>query len=125
MPAEPKTEAMSATASPRSFAAQHAFNREVWDRLVDDPKWIADVVWYPADHARAIEDNDVSLPDFPPDICVEVQSPGNTKPDIEKKAGPYFGVSVQEVWLCDRKGKNELLRPGRALTTFRALPRVP
>src|SRR4051812_24822171 len=30
---------MSTPAVQRTFAEQHAFNRHVWERLVDDPRW--------------------------------------------------------------------------------------
>ena len=174
---------MSATAIPRPFAEQHAFNREVWDRLVDDPKWndvlekietdrdgnlimsppprtrhrvrqdrinlllkqllpeggsftegavstgqgvkVADVVWYPASSAQQIEDNDLSLPDFAPDICVEVQSPRNTKPDMEKKTAAYFGAGVREVWICDRKGKMSFYGPQGPLPRSTICPEFP
>jgi Uma2 family endonuclease len=37
VPLQRNAKAMSATAIPRPFAAQHAFNRQVWARLVNDP----------------------------------------------------------------------------------------
>ena len=91
---------------------------------------VADVVWYPAARAREVADNDLSLPDFSPDICVEVQSPREKMSEMEKKAAAYFGVGVREVWVCDRQGKMRFYGPqggtGRpAIAAFRPLPRVP
>jgi Uma2 family endonuclease len=160
---------MSATATSRPFAEQHALTRQVCDRLVDVPKWddvlekietdrdgnlimsppprtrhrvrqqrisgllnqllpaggsftegavstlqgtkVADVVWYPATRAREVADNDFSLPDFSPDLCVEVQSPREKLSEMEKKATAYFGVGVREVWVCDRQGKMRFYGP--------------
>jgi Uma2 family endonuclease len=174
---------MSATATPRPFAEQHAFNREVWGRIVDDPKWddvlekietdrdgnlimgppprtrhrvrqqrisailnrllpegvsftegavstgqgtkVADVVWYPAGRGQQVEDNDLSLPDFSPDICVEVQSPREKLSEMEKKATAYFGVGVREVWLCDRKGKMSFYSPQGLLERSALCPEFP
>jgi Uma2 family endonuclease len=66
---------------------------------------VADVVWYPAARAQQIEDDGVSLPDFPPDIYVKVRSPKISKPSIQKKATAYLGAGIREVWICDRKGQ--------------------
>lgn len=86
---------------------------------------VADMVWYPADHAQQIEDNDVSLPDFAPDICVEVQSPKNSKPSIEKKTVAYFAVGVREVWICGRKGKMSFYGPQGPLARSAFCPEFP
>jgi len=174
---------MSAPATARPLAEQHALNRQVWDRIVDDPRFedvlervetdrdgrlimspppltphrvrqqrisellnrllpeggafaegavstgqgvkIADAVWYPAPLARRIEDEEVSVPDFAPDICVEVQSPSDTLPKLRKKAAAFFGVGVREVWVCDRKGKMSFYGPQGPLERSALCPEFP
>jgi len=39
-----------------------------------------------------------------PEICVEVLSPGNTRPEIAEKTRLYFDAGAQEVWLCELNG---------------------
>ncbi len=153
---------MSAPLLQRTVAEQHAFNGQVWDRLVDDPALddvlervetdrdgnvimspppslpqrvrqdrinqllkrhlregesfvegavstpegvkVADLVWYRAESARALEGADVSLAEFAPDICVEVRSKGNRPREVEQKIAAHFGAGVREVWVCNLDG---------------------
>jgi Uma2 family endonuclease len=39
-----------------------------------------------------------------PEICVEVQSPSNTRREFAEKKALYFAAGAQEVWLCDLAG---------------------
>jgi Uma2 family endonuclease len=41
------------------------------------------------------------IPQLAPDLVVEVLSKGNTKPEMAKKLGEYFGAGVRVVWLVD------------------------
>ncbi|MBV8901001.1 MAG: Uma2 family endonuclease [Verrucomicrobia bacterium] len=174
---------MSATATSRPFAEQHALNRRVWEGLAGDPKWndvlekvetdrdgnlimsppprtrhrvrqqristllnrllpeggsftegavsthqgtkVADVVWYPGDRAGKIEDDDVALPDFPPDLCAGVQSPRDKVADFEKKVVAYLDADVREVWLCDLKGKMSFYSPQGLLARSALCPGFP
>ena len=43
------------------------------------------------------------IPQLAPDLVVEVLSKGNTKPEMAKKLGEYFGAGVRVVWLVDRR----------------------
>lgn len=43
------------------------------------------------------------IPQLAPDLVVEVLSKGNTKPEMAKKLGEYFGAGVQVVWLVDHR----------------------
>jgi Uma2 family endonuclease len=42
-----------------------------------------------------------------PEICVEVLSPSNSKPEMEEKRALYFGAGAREVWICGLDGKME------------------
>jgi Uma2 family endonuclease len=86
---------------------------------------VADVVWYRAGNARALETADVSLPEFAPDICVEVQSKCNRKRDIQKKMAAYFGAGVREVWVCDLDGKMSFYSRERLLEHSAICPAFP
>jgi Uma2 family endonuclease len=41
------------------------------------------------------------IPQLAPDLVVEILSKGNTKPEMAKKLGEYFGAGVRVVWLVD------------------------
>jgi Uma2 family endonuclease len=43
------------------------------------------------------------IPQLAPDLVVEVLSKGNTKPEMAKKLGEYFGAGVRVVWLVDHR----------------------
>jgi Uma2 family endonuclease len=43
------------------------------------------------------------IPQLAPDLVVEVLSKGNTKSEMAKKLGEYFGAGVQVVWLVDHR----------------------
>ena len=43
------------------------------------------------------------IPRLAPDLVVEILSKGNTKPEMAKKLGEYFGAGVRVVWLVDHR----------------------
>jgi Uma2 family endonuclease len=43
----------------------------------------------------------VPIPQLAPDLVVEVLSKSNTKPEMVRKLGEYFGVGVKVVWMVD------------------------
>ncbi|MBV9998896.1 MAG: Uma2 family endonuclease [Verrucomicrobia bacterium] len=75
--------------------------------------------------ARRVEREELSVPDFAPDICVEVQSPSDTPPKLREKAAAFFGVGVREVWVCDRKGKMRFYGPEGPLERSGLCPEFP
>ena len=85
---------------------------------------IADVVWYAAQGAAAVE-NEAILPTVPPDLCVEVLSPSNTAREIDRKMAAYFGAGVREVWICDREGKMSFYSPHKRLERSAICPDFP
>lgn len=40
-----------------------------------------------------------------PEICVEVESPCNTRAELADKRKLYFEEGAREVWICNREGK--------------------
>ena len=43
----------------------------------------------------------VGFGDFPPDLAVEILSPGDNPRDVSGKLGEYLGWGVPEVWIVD------------------------
>jgi Uma2 family endonuclease len=43
----------------------------------------------------------VKYNDLPPDLCVEVVSPSNTRKELRTKIQEYFAVNVRMVWVVD------------------------
>jgi Uma2 family endonuclease len=72
------------------------------------------------------------IPQIAPDLVVEVLSKSNTKAEIARKLGEYFGVGVRLVWLVDiRKAtvrvhtsvdQSVLIRKGETLDGGAVLP---
>ena len=48
----------------------------------------------------------VKYADLPPDLCVEVVSPSNTKRYLGEKLREYFFVGVREVWIVDPNSRS-------------------
>jgi Uma2 family endonuclease len=46
------------------------------------------------------------LTPFPkaPELCIEVISPSNSRPEMERKIGLFLEAGAQEVWLVSREG---------------------
>jgi Uma2 family endonuclease len=44
---------------------------------------------------------DVTIPDFAPDLAIEVLSEGNTREEMERKLKEYFLAGVRLVWFVD------------------------
>ena len=39
-----------------------------------------------------------------PEICIEVESPSNTRAELRDKTALYFEEGAREVWICSREG---------------------
>jgi Uma2 family endonuclease len=62
----------------------------------------ADVAWASPSRMKELG-NQVCFPNSP-EICVEVLSPSNTKPEIAEKMRLYFDAGAKEVWICSESG---------------------
>ncbi len=63
-----------------------------------------------------------------PEICVEIISPGNTKPEMDEKRRLYFEAGAEEVWFCDLKGALHFFgkaAPTRARKSSALCPTMP
>ena len=63
---------------------------------------IPDVLWMSRARRRKHRGK-VSYPEAP-EICVEVLSPSNSRPEIEEKKRLYLEAGALEVWTCDKGG---------------------
>ena len=53
-----------------------------------------------------LEKRVVKYNELPPDLCVEVVSPSNTKKELRDKIQEYFAVGVRMVWLVDPEDRS-------------------
>ena len=72
-----------------------------------------------------MEVGDPILPEFAPDLCVEVLSPSNSERDLRTKIKASFAVDVLEVWVCDRQGKMSFYGPQGPLPGSAICPAFP
>ena len=63
----------------------------------------ADVGWYSESRFAKVAGQLVF--EVAPEICVEVQSPSNTKRQLAEKRRLYFEAGAEEVWVCDLEGR--------------------
>jgi Uma2 family endonuclease len=62
---------------------------------------IPDVAFASWDRFPGLRRPKVAVPELAPDLVVEVLSKGNTRPEMRRKLGEYFGAGVRLVWLVD------------------------
>ncbi|MDZ4767752.1 MAG: Uma2 family endonuclease [Chloroflexota bacterium] len=91
---------------------------------------IPDLVFVRQERLAAINDDEAPLP-FIPDLCIEIQSPGQSKTLLQDKARYYLAHGARMVWIIyPKKGMVEWLTPtdgdfvvgGEALTGGAVLP---
>ncbi len=61
-----------------------------------------DVIWISHDRLKTALDG--QLLKQAPEICVEVVSPTNTRPELIEKKRLYFEAGAEEVWICGEDG---------------------
>jgi Uma2 family endonuclease len=85
----------------------------------------ADVAW--ASSSRVAELGDGLCFARAPEICVEVQSPGNTDAELRQKAIQYLLCGAREVWLCATSGAMTFLDAdsGKAPVSSALCPEFP
>jgi Uma2 family endonuclease len=68
---------------------------------------VIDVAWIGPEYAARLESQNPVALERAPEICVEVLSPSNSKPEMEEKRALYFEAGAQEIWICGLDGKME------------------
>jgi Uma2 family endonuclease len=66
---------------------------------------VADVVWRSDERWSRIRSAGTVPAPIAPEICIEVQSRGNTDAEMEEKRTPYFEAGALEVWVCNEEGR--------------------
>jgi Uma2 family endonuclease len=79
--------------------------------LTADGIKVPDATWISAAHAQELETQTPLVLERAPEICVEVLSPSNSRPEMNEKRTLYFAAGALEVWLCGRDGKMEFYTP--------------
>jgi Uma2 family endonuclease len=85
---------------------------------------VIDVVWMSPEYAAELKANEPLVLERAPEICVEVLSPSNSKPEMNEKRALYFEAGAHEVWLCGLDGKMEFYTPDLAAAS-RLCPAFP
>lgn len=70
---------------------------------------VPDVVWLSPE--RFALHGELTPYPIAPELCVEVLSPSNSRPQMHAKARLYFDAGAQEVWLVDPDGQLEVIGP--------------
>lgn len=63
---------------------------------VSDVSWLSDEFW--KTHGTT-----TPLPSAP-ELCIEIQSPSNSRREMDFKTALYFEAGASEVWICDESG---------------------
>jgi len=84
---------------------------------------VPDVVWISEPKFQQIKEQVTSS--LAPEICVEVISPSNSKPQMIAKKILYFQAGVEEVWLCHENGEIEFYTPTEKLLKSKRVPDFP
>lgn len=84
---------------------------------------VADVAWCSdAFVARHAGENPFSSA---PELCVEIRSPSNSRPEINEKAELYFRAGAIEVWVCDLEGNLSFMDGNAAIHESGLFPGFP
>jgi Uma2 family endonuclease len=79
--------------------------------LTPDGIKVPDATWVSAAYAWELETKKPLVLERAPEICIEVLSPSNSRPEMDEKRALYFAAGAHEVWLCGRDGKMEFYTP--------------
>ena len=81
---------------------------------------VADVAW--ASGAFLALHGEVTPFPQSPEICVEIVSPSNSKPEIEHKLSLYFAHGAQEVWTVNLKREVKIYQASLPVAKSKFLP---
>jgi Uma2 family endonuclease len=88
--------------------------------VTDAGLFVIDVAWASADFMQV---HGFETPfTQAPEICVEVVSPSNTKPELAEKRQAYLATGAQEVWLVFTKSKRVEIHTKQGLASTSRYP---
>ncbi|MBF0286864.1 MAG: Uma2 family endonuclease [SAR324 cluster bacterium] len=108
------------------YLLQHAKNGAVLPEcpiLTTDNVKVADVVWVSDERAEILKNESISS--IAPEICVEIQSSGNTNQEMMLKKKLYLDAGAEEFWLCDEYGNIKIYNKQGLLEQSRLYPDFP
>jgi Uma2 family endonuclease len=82
--------------------------------LTADGVKVPDATWISSTYSKELEVKEPLVLERAPEICVEVLSPSNSRPEMNEKRALYFEAGAQEVWICGRDGKMKFYTPDLA-----------
>lgn len=83
-----------------------------------------DVVWASKRILKAHAEERINW-SSPPEICVEVMSPGNSRTGIKEKRALYLEGGAQEVWVCGLDGRMSFFSAAGELECSALCPKFP
>ena len=92
--------------------------------MTGDNVKVPDVVWASKKTLKAHESEEINW-SCPPEICVEVISPSNTRAEIEEKRALYLACGAQEVWVCRLDGQMSFYSQAGKLERSGLCPKFP
>ncbi len=88
-----------------------------------DSTKVADVAWFSEERWTQVkEEFEASIA---PEICIEIESSGNTQKELESKKHLYFEAGAKEFWLCDEEGRLRFWDFQRELDCSCLVPQFP
>lgn len=85
-----------------SYLEEHdigiAFGADGPSQLDEDQVRFPDVGFISYDRIPSDADPDTPMPDWVPNLAIEIISPGNTKGEMDRKLRDYFAAGVELVW---------------------------
>lgn len=82
-----------------------------------DVAWVSDERWDSTDHDPIFT--------VAPEICVEIQSPSNSLPQILERKDWFFASGASEFWSCDPRGGMHFFAAAGALERSPLCPKFP
>jgi Uma2 family endonuclease len=79
--------------------------------------WISEERWDATPHDSVLT--------VAPEICVEIQSPSNSLPQILERKDWFFATGAQEFWYCDPRGGMHFHKPSGAVDQSVLCPKFP
>ena len=89
----------------------------------EDSTKVTDVAWASPQRFSIIKDEASSS--IAPEICVEIQSPGNSVLHLEEKRRLYLAAGAEECWICRLTGEVEFYNSAGRLDRSLLCPGFP
>lgn len=82
-----------------------------------------DVAWVSRERRASKPNDPVYL--IAPEICVEIESPSDSRSELEERKRLYFEKDAAEFWVCDLDGRMEFYHSAGSIPQSRLCPDFP